>query len=805
MSQVEDQTIAHVTSQIQALQLSIQGRVQGIGFRPELFRRAADLSLFGWVQNDPSGVLVHIEGNPDQVKEFARGLLENPPPLATYISFEEIEAAPEGWDTFFIKESKQEGAGLTDISPDLALCPACQSDMISPDNRRYNYPFTTCTYCGPRYTFIEQMPYDRPFTTMAHFPLCPDCKTEYKDPFDRRFHAQPIACPTCGPGLRMYQRSAEGSESPWQLLDVNVSKEARAALRAGAVLAIKGLGGYHLAVDAHHSEAVELLRKRKRRPDKPLALMMKDLSEVETHCYLSEDERELLLSQKAPIVLLQKREETHKLAHSIAPASTKLGVMLPYTPLHHLLLNEDLPVLVMTSANLSGQPLIADESVWFAEPAAYQLVDYLITDNRPIANPIDDSVVHWNQGTGQQTILRRARGYIPESVPVHFDTDGILAVGAEQHAAFALGRGNRMYHGPYTGTLSNVEIQERYLNTLERYKLWYGKEFTHIACDMHPEYWSTGLAKQIAESFEIPVIPVQHHHAHMASVMTEHGLTDDCLAIVLDGTGYGLDGTIWGMEVLHGSYTSFTRVASLQPIPLPGGEKAIRETWRTAAAMLLETGDEAAALDYLASLGKEEESAILFHMQKRGINTPRASSCGRLFDGISALLGICQYPTFDGQAAIELTECANQNPRDVINGIEQEAYPLELQMEADVPTDKHPWLKMNWRSMVTQIQKERLNGDLVHLIAEKFHRTIVHTLVKIVTMATSEIAPSEWRQTKSIVLSGGSMQNPILLEGLTKELTEAGFQVYQARTFPSGDGGIAIGQLAVASAKRKKA
>lgn len=787
-------------SPIEARQLHIQGRVQGIGFRPELYRRAMEHNLTGWVQNDPCGVIVHIEGEAKQVDGFVQELRDNPPPLAEYTSFQEQAVQPENAEAFIIKESKHEGGGLTDISPDLALCEACQHDLWDAANRRFQYPFTTCTYCGPRYTFIENMPYDRPFTTMAHFPLCPDCQTEYGNPLDRRFHAQPIACPTCGPRLRLYRRLPV---SGFEQVAGDPIEQAREALLHGAIVAIKGLGGYHLAAAAHLESAVSELRRRKKRPDKPLALMMKDMTVVKEYCECSEQEQELLTSQKAPILLLPKKETSNRLAVGIAPKSTRLGVMLPYTPLHHLLLNNDLPVLVMTSANLSGQPLIADESVWFEQPQAAQLIDCLLTDNRPIANPLDDSVVEWQKESDAPLIVRRARGYVPESFPVSLDMDGILAVGAEQHAAFALGRGSRIYQGPYTGTLSHVEIQERYLAALDRYKRWYGKQFTHIACDMHPQYWSSRFADTLASDLGVPLVPVQHHHAHMAAVMAEHGLSEECFAIVLDGTGFGLDDTIWGMEILHGDYGSFQRVASLASIPLIGGETAIKETWRIAAGMLANSGQAKEAEEFLAAIGKKQDAPLLLHMLKRGINTPLASSCGRLFDGVSALLGICQTPSYDAQAAIELTEAADRYAKR--NGLAEAAYSFAFTRAADVPSSVHPMWRVEWAPMLGEILRDKHGDKPIGEIASRFHATISKMLTDALKLAVSSSdAPKTWRSTKPIVLAGGSIQNRILLAWLTKHLSAEGFGVYHPKLFPAGDGGIAVGQLAVASAIRSK-
>ncbi|MGD8191322.1 carbamoyltransferase HypF [Brevibacillus ginsengisoli] len=788
---------ACVMPALEARQLQIRGRVQGIGFRPELFRRAKDFAVTGWVQNDSDGVLVHIEGGAASVQGFVEGLRDNPPPLAFYTHFAEKQVEAEGIAQFFIKESMQTGSGLTDVSPDLALCEACQADLREEGNRRHHYPFTTCTYCGPRYTFIEKMPYDRPFTTMANFPLCPDCQTEYHDPFDRRFHAQPIACPTCGPKLRLYQRE-EGSDL--RLVPGDPIEQVRRALRSGAVVAIKGLGGYHLAVAADLDHAVEQLRLRKKRPDKPLALMIRDLDTIRDYCELNEQEEALLPSNQAPIVLLQKKQSAPYLANGIAPNSTRLGVMLPYTPLHHLLLNEELPVVVMTSANLSGQPLVADEAEWFRPDHIANWIDYLMTDNRPIANPLDDSVVEVAAVDLKPVILRRARGYVPESVPLHLNVEGILALGAEQHAAFALGRNNRVYQGPYTGTLSTLEIQERYLGALDRYQTWFGDSFTHIVCDMHPGYWSTQYAQTLANERGIALIPVQHHHAHMAAVMVEHGLTEDCFGIVLDGTGYGTDGTIWGMEIIHGNYSSFQRVAALEPIPLIGGEAAIRETWRIAYALLSRGGKEKEAKDYLASMGQAHHSGLLSHMMNRQINTPEVSSCGRLFDGISALLGICPSPSYDSQAAIELTEAANSIRE--IQLASNMSFSYTTKQLTEVLSEVHPQWQMNWQPMMHDIYSARLNARPVSEISMRFHYTIANMLCDTLVRAIEANKHSALKKTTDVVLAGGSMQNRLLLTLLTQQLTNLGFRVYRPEQFSSGDGGISVGQLAVAAAKR---
>ncbi|WP_027414710.1 carbamoyltransferase HypF [Aneurinibacillus terranovensis] len=798
-------------SAIIARKLCINGRVQGIGFRPEVYRRAHRLEIAGWIYNDSSGVTIWGEAGAEKVDLFFEQLLADPPAHAIYTGVKQEEVEPQLYGAFSILESEEGATGLTEIPPDLAVCPECLADIYNRKDRRAQYPFTTCTYCGPRYTIIEDMPYDRHTTAMVSFLMCDTCRGEYTNPLDRRFHAQPVACPECGPSLRLYERTKKGGWVIRSENDMHTDTSdtpivmARNALATGKIVAIKGLGGYHLAASAYHEEAVRELRCRKVRPDKPLALMIKDLSVVRLFCEISEAEEVLLTSQAAPIVLLNRRKGAERLAASIAPESRRLGVMLPYTPLHHLLLHETLDAVVMTSANRSGQPLISKEHVWFEDPSAALLADFLLTDNRPIANPIDDSVIVVQAQAGEKKespiILRRARGYVPVSVEVPFETDRILALGGEQHAAFALGRKKRIYVSPYIGTASHVEIQERYLSTLGRYKHWFGSGIDTVACDAHPLYWTTDYAKQAANELNGSLIQVQHHHAHMAAVMAEHGLTDDCFGIVLDGTGYGLDGTLWGMEILYGNYTDFTRVASLDPIPLPGSEAAIKEPWRIGASMLYLACGEESVNRYLAARGKSGEAVFIKHMIDKGINTPYASSCGRLFDGVSSLLGLCEMATFDGQAAIRLMECAETGAR----GKESDQpsfYRDSLETVSATPDRLTPMLRIQWKRLISQVVQD-MEKKLAEHIAWFFHETVCQMLFEALQKAR-KAGPDSWRKARIVILAGGSMQNHLLVSRLTDLLQKENYTVFRAETYPSGDGGLAVGQLAVASAKKNR-
>jgi hydrogenase maturation protein HypF len=782
---------------MQRRRVLVQGIVQGVGFRPFVYGLALRLELAGFVLNDSNGVTIEVEGAGESIELFQRALREEAPPLARIDSVTSEEIEPRAETTFTIAHSQAGSERRALISPDTATCDDCLRELFDPTNRRYAYPFINCTNCGPRFTIVQDVPYDRDKTTMRVFPLCPACRSEYDDPLNRRFHAQPNACPVCGPHLSLLVLNDEyahelfhNTAAPNSIgaSDAEIIERAAQELASGAILAIKGLGGYHLACDALNAEAVQRLRGRKRREAKPFALMVPDLATARQLCRVSEAEAALLQSHRRPIVLLDQLPDC-PVAPAVAPAHTTLGLMLPYTPLHHLLLRAFATAigsarpaaLVMTSGNLSEEPIAyRDED---ARERLASIADGMLAHNRAIHMRCDDSVVRVAAGDVQ--FLRRSRGYAPE--PICLSTAlpvPLLAVGGHLKNTFSLGKGRQAFVSHHIGDLENLETLTSFREGIEHFQRLFDIYPAAIACDLHPEY----LATKYALESDIPrKIGVQHHHAHIASVLVEHGLSGPVIGVAADGTGYGTDGAIWGCEIMTATLTGFERLAHLAYVPLPGGEQAIHQPWRVTAACLAQAyGDAFLELDvpFVQQLDRAKWRTLA-QMIARSLNCPPTSSLGRLFDAIAALLGIRQEVQYEGQAAIELEMLAAQAQTEA-----EKSYPFELsKAEAGKPAllDVRPLV----RAIVGDIQQHAPTAR----IARRFHASIAEMLAATCQYARVESGLNE------VALSGGVFQNRLLLEQLTERLAKMAFRVYTNRRVPPNDGGLSLGQLAVAAAR----
>jgi hydrogenase maturation protein HypF len=765
----------------EGVELKVRGVVQGVGFRPFVHRLATQFGFSGTVGNSTDGVVIRLAPPLAGLDLFLQRLVAEAPPLAHISSVTRDRIVDfAGKAGFFILESEKSGAASTMIPPDAAICADCLAELRDSGNRRrYLYPFINCTNCGPRFTIVESIPYDRPNTSMKVFPMCPECGREYHDPADRRFHAQPNACWQCGPRLSWHDGTGRALPCPDPIA------EAVAALRRGRVIAMRGLGGFHLVVDAGSEEAVRLLRQRKRRPAKPLAVMVADLAAARRLCAVSLLEEELLGSWQRPIVLLAKKEGSG-LAPSLAPGINHLGVMLPYTPFQHLLFmaKGSPPALVMTSGNRSEEPICT------AGPEAVEklagIADFFLLHDRDIVTRVDDSVLRVMAGCGR--LLRRSRGYVPQAVRLGVQLPPVLACGAELKNTFCLARSSEAYLSQHIGDLSSAETLDFFTESVRHLQTVLELAPTAVACDLHPDYLST----RFAEGLGLPLCRVQHHHAHAAAVMAEHGLTGEALAVVLDGSGYGPDGTVWGGEILLAGMTSFTRLGSLEELMLPGGDAAAREPWRMAmAALWLACGaDGPAAEDLapaLAGVAAVKRDGLRQMLAKK-INTPLTSSCGRLFDAVAALLGLRLAADYEGQAAMELEALAGRAAGGGRAGwlrSREEALPVELAEGADRLLIRcGPML----RAMVHAMEEGQESAGL----ALAFHRWLVESVTSAVESLGARLGH------RDVVLGGGCLQNGLLLEGLSTSLRAAGFQVFAGAQVPANDGGLALGQAVVA-------
>lgn len=734
-----------------------------MGFRPFVYRSAQNWGVRGVVYNASTGVCIDAEGEEDRLQGFIREILTRPPRLAKIADWSQEELVPCGYEAFTIAHSVLGPEPKVLAAPDVALCPECQKEVLNPADRHYRYPFTNCTSCGPRFTIIYSLPYDRSRTAMAPFALCPDCAAEYTDPGNRRFHAQPVACPACGPEIILVDYRGQRVAGDW-------AERAGEFLRQGHILAIKGLGGFHLACDATQDAAVATLRRRKGRPAKPLAVMARDLETVKKYCYVSEDEAALLCSPAAPIVLLQRREGTD-LAPLVAPGLNTLGVMLPYTPMHLLLLQVGPPLLVMTSANPSGMPLIKENEK--ALQCLAGIADYWVYHHRDIVNRCDDSVVSWRLGSTH--FYRRSRGYVPQAIPLNLPPGpDALGVGGDLKNTFCLLKGQEAILSQHIGDLEAVETQQAWREAWERLQLLTGARPEIVACDLHPGYYSVRLAEDLG----IRTLRVQHHHAHLASCLAENRVNGPVLGAIGDGTGYGLDGAVWGGEIVRGSYGDFQRILHLSYFPLPAGDQGVRHPWYVAVSYLYhclgpEEG-EAAARRLFGHQGRRLDTVL--QMLRRQFNLVPTSSLGRLCDAVAALCGICLENTYDGQAACELEKVALS-----VRSEGFPPYPFVLTEEEMDPA-------LTLRSIWADLQR----GTPRAVIAARFYLTLGQMILQAVEKA------AEITGLDRVALSGGVWHNRLLLEAVYKGLQKKGFTVYIHRLVPPNDGGLSLGQAAVA-------
>ena len=712
-------------SALERRRLIVTGIVQGVGFRPFVHSLAERWGLAGFVLNDSGGVVIEVEGDAETLDAFAAAVTAEAPALARVAHITTAAIAPLGRPEFTIARSKT-GAPRTLVAPDAATCADCLRELFDPADRRHRYPFINCTNCGPRFTIVRRVPYDRANTTMATFEMCADCRREYEDPADRRFHAEPVACPKCGPRLSMPLEDAIG------------------VLRAGRVLAVKGLGGWHLACDAANEAAVGTLRARKHREEKPFALMAR---EPRALCAIERVDEDVLTAPQRPIVLMPRRPDA-PIAESVAPGSPWLGVMLPYTPLHHLLVHDFGSALVMTSGNRSDEPIAVDDAD--ARKRLDGIADAFLSHDRPIHRRCEDSVVRSSFPT------RRARGFAPAPLALPVDTAGpIVAAGAELKSTFCVTRGSQAFLSPHLGDLDNALAYEAFTSDLALYLSMLGVEPDAVARDMHPDYLSTRWALEQ----DLPVVEVQHHHAHAAACLAEHGELGEALALVFDGTGYGPDGTLWGGELLRCDLADFERVAHFEPVPLPGGEAAIREPWRTAGA-------------YLERAGRPVRFAEWpLVRQALGVNAPLSSGMGRLFDAVAAILGVRERVSYEGQAAIELEWLAG----------DVEAYPYACAVADGVIAGPE---------LVRDVHDDLATGRAPTAIAAAFHEGVAKAAA-----AACELAA----EPRTVVLSGGTFQNMRLLRSTRRRLEQIGFTVLTHRLVPANDGGISYGQAAIAA------
>ncbi len=753
--------------------ITVKGIVQGVGFRPFVYNAAHKYELCGWVNNNSEGVYIDIEGSADKLNLFINDLKFNPPPLS---KIEQVlcETRPlQYFKDFSIKQSESLENSITLISPDISVCQDCLSDIDNREGRRYMYPFTNCTNCGPRFSIIKAIPYDRDKTTMINFNMCEACRKEYTDPADRRFHAQPNACNDCGPHIYIMDNSNNSivveDMTAWNIShDYDKLHWAYEKLKAGAIFAIKGLTGFNLCCDALNDNSVKLLRQRKRRPHKPFAVMMKDMDEVRKYCYVSDYEELLLTGMRKPIVLLRLKN-IGDLSYSLAPGQNTLGVMLPNTPLHHILFGCGLNTLVMTSANIHGLPL--EHKNHTAYEHLKHVADYFLMHDRDIHIPVDDSVT--KVAAGKERLIRRARGYAPEPF-VYEQTFPILACGSNMKNTFCISKEKFLFLSQHNGDLENIETYKHYVSNIDHFKNIFLFSPKYIAADLHPEYYSTKYAKECS----LPVIQIQHHHAHIVSCMAENRIKGTVLGIAFDGTGYGTDGNIWGGEFLLCSLKDFKRVGQLKYISMPGGEKAILEPWRMAVSYLynyITTDYEEIA--HILDLQVQQIKPLIKTMEKK-INCVTTSSMGRLFDAVSSILNVRSIISYEGQASMELEALIGDTSS-------TDCYDYVIENEAS--------FILNPKGIIEGILEDKNLGVSSKIISAKLHNSIIN--------ADSEICAKirEKENINEVALSGGVFQNTYVLENIIKKLQALGFIVYTHSVIPCNDGGVSLGQLIAAN------
>lgn len=779
----------------QRVRVEVDGTVQGVGFRPFVYRLARELDLAGWISNKSDGVLIEVEGAIRAVETFLHRLETDAPASARVEALRTAVIPLQDETSFSIRTSMDSGQRTLVIPPDLATCTDCRRELADPTDRRFRYPFLNCTQCGPRFSLLTAIPYDRSNTTMAGFELCSACRAEYEDEADRRFHAEPTACPVCGPHVMLWNEEGREVASGDEAL-----LQAAALIREGLIVAVKGLGGFQLWVDAGSMEAVQRLRSRKRRPDKPFAVLFPSVDAAKTYCLLSPEEEALLRSPQSPIVLVRKRQEA-ELAEAVAPGNPYIGAMLPATPLHHLLMAELQRPLVATSGNRSEEPIVIDEREALVRLRG--IADAFLVHDRPIARPVDDSVVRVlpagleargkGQGVEPKTsvvILRRARGYVPQAIRLSDDmregsTRGpILAVGGHLKNTVALLCGDRVVLSQHIGDLSTVEAFTGFRQAVEDLQRLLHVKPQVIACDLHPDYRSSVFARELATTLSVPLVSVQHHHAHVASCMAEHQLDGEVLGVVWDGAGYDLGGQIWGGEFLIASYEGFTRFAHLRPFRLPGGEAAMREPSRSAAALLWDIMGERMLThqlpDWEALHDQRDQLATLL---RTGVASPWTTSMGRLFDAVASLTGLCHSASFEGQAAMAVEFASERDRQDGTDTAE--GYPMDL---VPGPSTAGGWV-VDWRPMVNAIVDDLRREVGPERIAARFHHGIAEVILRVAQAAG----------LPRVVLTGGCFQNGLLLSLAQRRLEQAGFTVYTHREIPPNDGGLALGQAVVAA------
>lgn len=732
-----------------------------MGFRPFICRLAAKHNLFGEVDNRTDGVSVIIQGDLRSADHFSNDILQNAPPASQIKSIEIIPTEITNYDRFMIAKSKDHYGHITEVSPDIAVCDECLHDMAN-DPERIDYPFVNCTNCGPRFSIIEELPYDRPKTTMRSFTMCRHCRVEYNNILDRRFHAQPVACNNCGP-VYTYKDDSESFS------DIrNILGEIVIQINGGKIIAIKGLGGYHLMCDALNNKVVSELRERKQRDAKPFAVMFRDMDAVKEYCIVNDEEAKELTSWRRPVVILKQKKP---LSESVSNGLNTTGAMLPYMPFHYLIFRKlNNPVVVMTSGNISDEPVISDDKK--AESEFRNIADSFISYNREILNRVDDSVVRIINN--KPSLIRRSRGYVPRPVDLRLDLDGIVALGAEQKNTFCIGKGHQALMSQHIGDLKNQATFEFLTESIKRFSILFRFKPSYIACDLHPDYLSARYAESLESDLQIPLVKIQHHHAHIASCMAEHGIEDKIIGISMDGTGYGTDGNIWGGEFLIADLGSFERYDHFDYIALPGGDKAVNEPWRIALSFIHRYCSRSFDLKLIPAFRQIDDAKILMviEMLEKNINSPLSSGAGRLFDAVSAILGLCTTASFDSEA------------------------PMRLESVADSGTESfYPFNKggpISFGDTINAVLAD-IGETPVPIISAKFHNTIAHVILELSEKIRNE------KNLNTVILSGGVFQNRYLTERSMNLLLRKGFNVYLNHQVPSNDGGISLGQLVIAS------
>jgi len=761
-----DMSERNVAQNYVAKRLEVNGIVQGVGFRPFVYQLAKRHGIKGEVANTSSGVSIHIEGHNENIESFHNDLSHKSPPLSRVTKISIHQETLKSYKSFSITKSIDNADTTTLISPDVSICEDCLHELFNPDDRRYKYPFINCTNCGPRYTIIDNIPYDRPNTSMKHFKMCKKCQDEYDNPDNRRFHAQPNACHVCGPHVTLYDNTRKkiATEDP--------IKKTAELLRQGQVVAIKGLGGFHLAADAENNDAVFRLRERKHREEKPFALMSYSIEDIRRYAVVDPEDETLLLSPQRPIVILNKKP-SNSISEEVSPRNRNFGTMLPYTPIHYLLLRQGFTALVMTSGNMSEEPIAIDNEDAFDRLS--EIADFFLIHNRDIYLRSDDSIVR--NTAGSIRFIRRSRGYVPAPVFLKHNVPQVLACGAELKNTVCLTKNDMAFLSQHLGDLENASAYDFFSDTIEHMKRILNIKPEMLAHDLHPDYLSSRYAM---EQPDIEKIPVQHHHAHIVSCMAENLVDGQVIGLSFDGTGYGPDGSIWGGEILVADKKEFTRRAHLSYVPMPGSAAAIREPWRMAISYLYDAfGDSFQDLNLPVLKEIDEKKVnIIKEMMSKGVNSPSTSSLGRLFDGVASILGIRQSVCYEGQAAMELEMFAGEKTSDV--------YEYEW-----TSGDRHEVLP---KPIISGIVHDMETGVALSRISAKFHMTIIRMFSTLCEHIRTETGLNR------VALSGGVFQNSIILTGLSRVLKEQNFQVFTHHLVPTNDGGISLGQAVIAAA-----